>query len=172
MMKDYEARVKKAFLDSEIALTESELNRIDFADFGLDNIETEALNLIVYVNNDRYCAKEMVLLPKQTCPEHRHPPKGDIPGKQETFRCRKGSVYLYVEGPEPEGGIASEIPPGKDAYYTVRHEIILYPGDQYTIDPNIKHWFQAGKEGAVISEFSSPSDDESDVFTDPNIVRV
>ena len=54
----------------------------------------------------------------------------------------------------------------------MKHEILLLPGEQYTIMPNTKHWFQAGAEGAVISEFSSNSDDASDVFTDPNIKRV
>jgi D-lyxose ketol-isomerase len=34
------------------------------------------------------------------------------------------------------------------------------------------HWFQAGAEGAVVSEFSSTSRDEYDVFTDPRIVRI
>ena len=46
------------------------------------------------------------------------------------------------------------------------------PGEQYTILPNTKHWFQAGEEGAIISEFSSNSDDSSDVFTDPSVKRV
>ena len=45
------------------------------------------------------------------------------------------------------------------------------PGEQYTIDPGIKHWFKAGDEGAVVSEFSSPSYDEYDVFTNPEINR-
>jgi D-lyxose ketol-isomerase len=35
-------------------------------------------------------------------------------------------------------------PQGDEAYYTVFHEIVLHPGDQYTIPPNVKHWFQAG----------------------------
>ncbi|TSA17199.1 D-lyxose/D-mannose family sugar isomerase, partial [bacterium] len=34
------------------------------------------------------------------------------------------------------------------------------------------HWFQAGDQGAVVSEFSSASIDELDVFTDPNIKRI
>ena len=33
------------------------------------------------------------------------------------------------------------------------------------------HWFQAGSGGAVVSEFSSPSHDEFDIFTDPRIGR-
>ena len=37
--------------------------------------------LLVYVNTDRYCAKELVLYPGQECPEHRHPPFGGPAGE-------------------------------------------------------------------------------------------
>ena len=37
--------------------------------------------------------------------------------------------------------------------------------------PETWHWFQAGKDGAVVSEFSTRSTDETDVFTDKRIVR-
>jgi len=127
--------------------------------------------LITYVNNDRYCAKELVLFPRQTCPEHLHPPVGADPGKTETFRCRAGEVYLYVEGPR-ETSIQAVIPEGSEAYYTVFHEIVLRPGEQYTISPGTLHWFQAGNKGAVVSEFSSTSRDEYDLFTDPRIKRI
>ena len=40
------------------------------------------------------------------------------------------------------------------------------------MSPNTRHWFQGGPEGAVISEFSTTSYDEYDVFTDPNIRRI
>ena len=93
---------------------------------------------------------ELVLFPRQTCPEHRHPPVGDDPGKEETFRCRTGTVHLHVDGHD---------------------EIVLRPGDQFTIPPDTLHWFQAGDEGAIVSEFSTRSRDETDVFTDPRIVR-
>ncbi len=169
---EYQERVKAAFQAAGMVFTTEELASIEYADFGLGNQESEGLNLIIYVNNDRYCAKEMVLLPQQTCPEHRHPQRGEFEGKQETFRCRKGKVYLYVEGTGNKAAIASKIPAGKEAYYTVFHEIELNPGEQYTIAPDTKHWFQAGAEGAIISEFSSPSDDPSDIFTDPAIKRV
>jgi D-lyxose ketol-isomerase len=48
----------------------------------------------------------------------------------------------------------------------------LQPGDQYTIPADTLHWFQAGDEGAIVSEFSSTSRDETDVFTDPRIRRI
>ena len=50
-------------------------------------------------------------------------------------------------------------------------EIVLAPGEQFTIPPDTLHWFQAGDEGAIVSEFSTRSRDELDVFTDPRIVR-
>lgn len=144
---------------------------IEIAEMGLSDLERTGLELLVYVNTDRYCAKELVLFPRQTCPEHRHPPVGSDPGKMETFRCRWGRVWLYVEG-APMRELQARIPSGDEAHYTVFHEIDLMPGDQYTIPPNVKHWFQAADEGAIVSEFSSTSRDEFDIFTDPRIQRL
>ncbi|MCI0397116.1 MAG: D-lyxose/D-mannose family sugar isomerase [Chloroflexi bacterium] len=154
-----------------IRLTPAERENIEIAELGLGELEQTGLELVVYVNNDRYCAKELVLFPGQTCPEHRHPPVGSDPGKMETFRCRWGKVWLYVEG-EPTPTPQARVPAGSEAYYTVFHEIELTPGGQYTIPPNTLHWFQAADEGAIVSEFSSTSRDEFDIFTDPRIKRI
>jgi D-lyxose ketol-isomerase len=54
---------------------------------------------------------------------------------------------------------------------TVWHEVVLHPGDQHTIAPDTLHWFQAGDEGAIVSEFSSQSRDDLDVFSDPRVQR-
>lgn len=164
-------RAAAMFATSGIRLTAEEIGNIEVAGFGLGDLEAQGLELVTYVNNDRYCAKELLLFPGQTCPEHLHPPVGGDPGKMETFRCRSGKVFLYVEG-EPARKIQARIPAGSEAYYTVFHEIELSPGEQYTIAPGVKHWFQAGGEGAVVSEFSSTSRDEFDIFTDPNVVRI
>lgn len=168
-----EAMQKKAleYYDrAHIVLSEEEKKQIEIADLGLNEFERTGLALLVYVNTPLYCAKEMVQLPGQTCPEHAHVPMPEINymGKQETFRCRWGKVYLYVPGEPTENRACT--PP--DEHYTVFHEIVLNPGDQYTIAPNTMHWFQAGPEGAVISEFSTASHDEYDVFTNPNIRRL
>jgi D-lyxose ketol-isomerase len=165
------ARAAEMFARAGIVLTSNELARIEVADFGLADLERTGLQLLTYVNTDRYCAKELMLFPGQTCPEHRHPPVGDEPGKEETFRCRWGTVRLYVDGPPtPQRG--ARPPAGAEAYYTVFHEFVLGAGAQFTIPPDTLHWFQAGAEGAVVSEFSSTSRDELDVFTDPRIVRI
>ena len=155
-----------------IVLTDKEQANLEVADFGLDDLEQTGLELVTYINTDRCCAKELVLWPGQTCPEHRHPPiDATNPGKEETFRCRWGKVYLYVEGPAAANP-ACRPPRGSEAHYTVFHEVALNPGEQYTIQPNTLHWFQAGPEGAVVSEFSTKSIDERDIFTDPRIDRI
>ena len=166
----------KALDAAGIVLTVDERLTIEVADFGLGQFDSEGLALVVYANTDRYCGKELVLSAGQTCPEHRHPPVplGDgrtDPGKMETFRCRQGDVYLYVEGAATASPLGKP-PAGKEAVYTVRHEIVLRPGDQYTIPPNMLHWFQAGPAGAIVTEFSSTSRDELDFFTDPAIKRI
>lgn len=153
-----------------IVLTPEEAANIEIADLGLGEYETTGLALVTYINTDRVCAKELVLLPGQTCPQHLHPPVDGEPGKEETFRCRWGTVYLYVSG-EPTPNPATQPPEHRKDTYNVWHEIILKPGEQYTIYPETWHWFQGGPEGAVVSEFSTRSTDENDLFTDPDIKR-
>ena len=149
-----EQRAAQAYAVAEleacgIVLTDAERDGIEVADFGLSRLREQGLIVLVYVNTDRYCAKELVLYPGQTCPEHRHPPFDGTPGKEETFRCRRGLVTLWVDG----------------------RELVLRPGDQFTIPPDTLHSFTAGPDGAVISEFSSTSRDDLDVFTDPEVRR-
>lgn len=167
----YREETVAALQNAHIVVTEAEKSQVEIADFGLGQFEQTGLGVLVYVNTDRCCAKELVMWPGQTCPEHRHPAVGSDPGKEETFRCRCGVVYLYVPGTPPSKPKATP-PRGSEKNYTVWHEIQLNPGEQYTLAPNTLHWFQAGPEGAIVSEFSTRSTDENDIFTDPRIVRV
>jgi D-lyxose ketol-isomerase len=136
--------------DAGIVLRDDERSSLEVADFGLERLDEIGLQLLVYVNTERVCAKELVLFPGQMCPEHRHPPVDGKPGKEESFRCRTGSVLLWVDG---------------------HGEMTLRPGDQFTIPPDTLHWFRAGDDGAIVSEFSTRSRDETDIFTDPQIRR-
>ncbi|MFZ2054040.1 MAG: hypothetical protein WAU81_07565 [Candidatus Aminicenantales bacterium] len=165
-------RAAKLLEKAHIAITRREAENIEVSDFGLGDIDNVGLLVVVYENNDRYCAKEIVLLPRQICPEPRHPPVGgNEPGKQETFRCRWGEVYLYVPG-EPTPNPRARIPERYREYFTIWKEVVLRPGDQFTLPPDTLHWFQAGDKGAVLSEFSSISRDESDIWTDPRLERL
>lgn len=170
-ISEYNAQANKAieyFKKAGIVLTEKEKANIEVADFGLGKVNDIGLQLVVYINTQRVCAKEMVLLPWQTCPEHKHIPTVGMAGKEETFRCRYGEVYLYVEGGKNVSEIKAKTP---DTTITVFHEIVLKPGEQYTIMPETLHWFQGGPEGAIVSEFSTRSTDETDIFTDKAIIR-
>jgi D-lyxose ketol-isomerase len=155
-----------------IVLTPDEARNIEVVDFGLNDLKTIGLEIVVYENNDRYCAKELVMLPRQTCPQHRHPPQSSTdPGKRETFRVRRGTVLLYTDGP-PTAKPRAKVPARYREFMTVWQEHVLRPGGQFTIPPDTLHWFQAGDQGAIVSEFSSTSDDASDIFTDPAIQRI
>lgn len=164
-------RAAEYYRKAGIVLTEEERNNIEVADFGLGIVEQVGLQLVTYVNTARVCAKEMVLLPHQVCPEHRHVPTNGMEGKEETFRCRFGKVYLYTDTDCSAKRENVQIPlPETDV--TVYDETVLLPGEQFTILPGTLHWFAAGDEGAVISEFSTHSTDETDFFTDNRIVRI
>lgn len=141
-------RALEFFKKADIVITKEEESLIEFTDFGLGDIENTGLEAIVYVNTERRCANELVLFPNQTCPEHYHPPIDGKEGKEET-------PNRAVEPPE--------------GAYTVFHEMILNLGGQYTLPPCTKHWFRAGNEGAVVSEFSTQSRGENDIFTDKRI---
>lgn len=170
----YQSAVERAgemLKEAGIVITSAERERFEVADFGLGELEKTGLQIITYVNTDRCCAKEIVMFPHQTCPEHQHPTLDGNPGKEETFRCRWGTVYLYVPGPATAAP-ACRPPAGSEAYYTLWNQVCLKPGDQYTLTPDTPHWFQAGPEGAIVSEFSTTSTDERDLFSDPRIQRL
>jgi len=164
------ARAAAMLQNAGVVIAPEERARLEVADFGLGELEKTGLEIITYVNTQRCCAKEIIMFPHQTCPEHWHPTISGVPGKEETFRCRWGTVYLYIPG-ETTANAACRPPHGSEAYYRVAHEVVLKPGDQYTLAPDTPHWFQAGSEGAVVSEFSTRSTDDQDVFRDPRIAR-
>lgn len=145
-----------------------EIRTIEVTDFGLGRLHEVGLQVLVYVNTERVCSKEMVFSPWQICPEHRHPPQPNNPGKEETFRCRAGEAYLYVPG-DPAESPLHRLPMNSEGGFSVWHEVVLRPGDQHTLPPNTLHWIQGGPEGAIVTEMSTHSADDLDIFTDERI---
>ena len=110
--KEYNESVKyvmELFTKAGIKITGEEKAKIEVADFGLSRLDEIGLQLLTYINTNRVCAKEMALKPYQTCPEHWHIPTNGMEGKEETFRCRYGKVYLYVDGDIATGTIGLRI---------------------------------------------------------------
>ena len=155
---------------AQIQLSEAEKKAIEVVDFGLSNLSVEGAQILTLVQTDRISVKLLALMPNQTEPEHWHPRVGEDLGKEETVRHLYGDLLFYVNGQATlsEGFIAE----GKSSYYLCRKEIKMEPGSQLTLAPGEKHWFQAGKRGAVLFSFSTVARDTLDQFTDPNIVRI
>lgn len=162
-------RAASLIYDAGVVITTAERAAIDVADFGLNSLETEGIQILTFFATDRLSAKLLIQFPRQTEPEHWHPPVGDDPGKEETIRVVKGTLYFYVPGTDTLK--QGRIPAGKEAVYTCRHEIVMGPGDQLTLAPGTKHWFQAGDESAVFYSISTCVRDGLDGFTDPDIIR-
>lgn len=152
-----------------ILLTEADKSNMTAADFGLSRIKEEGVQILTLFDTDRMAAKILVLLPNQTEPEHWHPPVGDDPGKEEVIRGIWGDLTFYIPGEDTM--TVGFIPKGKENCYTMRKEVVIHPGEQLILPPGTKHWFQAGKRGAVMYSFSTKVTDLMDQFTDPAIVR-
>lgn len=158
------------FEKAGVALSESEIDEIEVADFGLSDFRVEGAQIATFADTQRVGFKVICLLPNQTLPEHWHTAFGDNPGKEETIRVLYGTFRLYLPGGDgPHEGF---VPHSKQAMYTCRNEIIMRPTQQQYLPPGTKHWFQAGAEGAVVYSISSQASCPLDPFTDPNIVRV
>ena len=155
---------------AHIAARPDELERMEVADLGLGDLEQSGVQILTLVDTERIAAKVLVMFPRQTEPEHRHPALGEYPGKEETIRCAWGQLCLYTPG-RPGGQPLAAPPKQRRHTNTVRQEHVLRAGDQVTLPPNTLHWFQGGPEGAVVWSFSTKAVDVEDVFTDPDIRR-
>ncbi len=153
-----------------IHITAKEADGIDVVDFGLSRLAQEGVQVLTLVQTERISVKVLALFADQTEPEHWHPPVDADPGKEETVRVVSGTLTFYIPGENTfkEGFLVK----GKEHCYTMRHEIVMRPGDQITLAPGVKHWFQARAEGAVMYSFSTIARDVMDQFTDKDIVRI
>lgn len=159
----------KMIEDAGIFLTEADKKNITAADFGLSQLKKEGVQILTLFETDRMACKILVLLPYQTEPEHWHPPVDNDPGKEEVIRAIDGDLYFYIPGEDTmQHGFIVD---GKGSCYKMRNEVVLQPGDQLILPAGTKHWFQAGKKGAVMYSFSTKVRDTLDQFTDPNIIR-
>ena len=169
-LEDAQARAAAALADAGIVLTEAERRGIEVADFGLSDLEHYGLELVDVREHRARLREGARALPAPELPRapasavRRHARQGgDVP-----LSPRPGlPLHRGRAAAEP----ACRPTARASGAYTVWHEIVLDPGEQHTIPPGTLHWFQAGPEGAVVSEFSTESRDELDIFTDPEIGR-
>jgi D-lyxose ketol-isomerase len=170
-LREARQRASELLQRAGVVARPDELDRIEVVDLGLGELEQTGLQILTLVDTGNIGVKVLALFPRQTFAQHKHPPLGDYPGKEETFRCQWGQLYLYTPG-EPTSNARAAPPAHRAHAYTVWHETILTPGEQRTCPPDAFHWFQAGPEGAVVWSFSSRATDVQDAFTDPDVQRV
>ena len=117
-----------------------------------------------------------------------YPASNDVietfPGKSETFKAVYGDGVLFADtaqviytppGVNPDA-IPEELLPmiGKireEQAITTQRMIYMTQGMNVLLSKNTKHAFMAGKNGCVYLEFSTPSMDEADRFTDKRVIR-
>jgi D-lyxose ketol-isomerase len=170
---EFKAAQKEAaemILAAGIQISEPEADRIEVVDFGLDDLKSEGAQILTLVQTERISIKVIAMLPRQTEPEHWHPPVGNDPGKEETIRVVKGILYLYQPGEDNMKEI--RFPEHKNKEYSCRNELVMKANDQVTFKPGTKHWFAGGDEGAVVYSFSTIARDILDKFTDPKVIRI
>ena len=103
-------RAAQVLDDAGFVLTDLERDSIEVADFGLSELEQTGLEVVVYVNTPRVCAKELVMFPGQACPEHRHPPFEGSPGKEGDVPLSQGAG---VPLPRGSAGGTTHLPAGQ-----------------------------------------------------------
>lgn len=102
-----------------------------------------------------------------------------IEGKSETFKMVYGGGVLFSDDAiilnetlpipkEMENAVKKIL---SNQTITTKNAIYLNEGSEILLPKNTKHSFLGGPQGAVFIEFSTPSLDEADVFTDKRIIR-
>jgi D-lyxose ketol-isomerase len=167
-----QAKLRAAALiaQSGLAVQPQEIEAMETADFGLGELEQTGCQIVTLIHTERMVVKVLVLLPGQILPEHRHPPLGDYPGKEETIRCQWGEVFVFTPGKALQAPSA-RLPEQRRHTYTARQEHRLLPGEQLVLPPNTPHWFQGGSPGAVFWSFTTRAVDLADIFSDPAVSR-
>lgn len=156
----------------DFPIKDKDINSIEIADLGLGEFDITGLHALSLFSTEWVGAKLLILKPNQFFPQHRHPESKEenYPGKTEVIRGQWGEFYLVVPGIITHNQKAHP-PTHRKKYIDVWHEIIIKPGDQYIIQPNTWHWFQAGSKGAIVWSISSKLTDAKDKFKDPQVIR-
>ena len=107
-----------------------------------------------------------------------------LAGKSETFKVIYGDGILFADTAQvlytPPGVDPSAIPEEllpmvekvrEEQAITTKHMIYMTRGMNVLLAKNTRHAFLGGLDGCVYLEFSTPSMDEADRFTDTRVIR-
>jgi D-lyxose ketol-isomerase len=143
------------------------------SDYGTGEFTKLGLGANSFINNeeDRYMSMDLFLLPSQMLPEHFHLSTDKNPSKMEGWTVRHGVSYVYGEG-EPTVPMKAVVPQcHMKGTVTVKHEVILSPGE-FTplVRATAPHWQFGGPEGTIMTETATVHDNDGVRHSDLNLV--
>ena len=117
-------------------------------------------------------------------PEHSDDIVETFHGKSETFKAIYGDGVLFADTAQAvyaPPGVSPDVIPGelrakvenvrREQAITTRRMIYMTKGMSVLLAKNTRHAFLGGLHGCVYLEFSTPSMDEADRFTDKRVIR-
>lgn len=140
-------------------------------DFSLKDFVRVGMAGIFWCNDKKegYFGHEIYLLPGQMIVEHGHVAAGDVKSKMETWQVRHGSIYTFGEG-EATTPCPVKLPESQAKYITGKNCKLLKEGDIAALNrAEAKHFMIAGPEGAIVTEYATPHDNEGLRFTNPGV---
>lgn len=143
------------------------------SDYGTGQFTKLGFGANMFVNNedDRYMLMDFFLLPGQMLPEHYHLDTDKNPSKLEGWLVRHGVSYVYGEG-EPTENMKAVVPKcHMNGTVTVKHEVILHPGQFTGLNrATAPHWQFGGPEGVIVTEVATVHDNNGVRHSDKNLV--
>ena len=83
---------------SGFVLSAEEQAELSINDFGLGDFAAEGFAFVDILRSERLRITVFVLLPRQSLPQHKHPPYDSEIGKEETLRALYGQTNIYIDG--------------------------------------------------------------------------
>lgn len=148
-------------------------------DFGKGEFASFGMGGVFWCNEgEGYFGHEIYLLPGQNVPEHRHLPTKDAAGnvikpKIESWQVRYGYVYGFSEVGEPN---LDQYPEAKAMLAKLQIPYLkCVHVEKWEADgkvhklagPETWHFMQAGKDGAIVTEYATFHDNDGLRFTVP-----
>lgn len=139
------------------------------ADFGIGDFPRVGMGGLVWINRPdyNYFGLDILLLPGQMIPEHRHVATDKAQPKMESWQVRCGKIVTFGEGaPTPE--LLTQVPESQRASIQSKHGAPLglhETGHLNRVDA--WHYMIAGPQGAWVTEYGMFQDVAALRFSNP-----
>ena len=98
LLEEVKQQAEGLIRQSGFLLSDQERHNFAVNDMGLGDVLQEGFAFVDILRSPRIRITILVLLPKQSLPQHLHPPYEAEIGKEETLRVLYGQTGIYVPG--------------------------------------------------------------------------